>query len=162
VPWLTLDLINLTRKNQYQRKFKEPHWNFAKNVNSASWEYILCKAAKRQRFEKLTEVTLFGQEVPEKKIKKARYQFTIIELKRIQNLSPAPPTPEGISVHTPPAKATRNTEQSLVAVNTPGPVASIRTASQEELAQDIEYDTIVFLSNDPYNKAQSNGKIQLH
>jgi hypothetical protein len=152
------DLISFNRKNQYQRKFKEPQWNFAKNVNRDSWEYILCKTAKRQHIEKSTQVTLFGQEVPEKKIKKARYQFTIVELKRIQNLSPAPPTPEGISVHTPLTGRPRNTERSPVTAVTPGPVASVPTAVQEDLVGDAEDDAIFLVWSRPYKEAQNNRK----
>jgi len=86
----------------------------------------------------------------------------MLELNRIQNLSPAPPTPEGISVHTPLTGISRNTERSVARVITSGPVTSVRTGPREDLAGDAE-DVIMFLIlNDPYYQTQSNGKSQPH
>lgn len=144
------------RKNQYQRKFKEPLWNFNKNITKNGWKYVLCKVAKRQGLQRPTEVSFYGQEVPETKIKKARSQFPLFELSRIEKVSPTPPTPEGISVYTPLFIRMHERERSVASATAP---SSSRSGLGYH-STDSDDSIISFLmSIDLYRGRQSKGRI---
>ncbi|KAG4439975.1 hypothetical protein IFR05_004549 [Cadophora sp. M221] len=87
-------------KNQYERKFKE--WNFRKNLTVKEREHVLRKKRKRDEAGKETRVVLHGVEIPNKRLKKEESRFTISDLSKICSAYPTAPSPEGISVSTPP------------------------------------------------------------
>ncbi|KAH7420115.1 ankyrin repeat-containing domain protein [Cadophora sp. MPI-SDFR-AT-0126] len=87
-------------KNQYERKFKE--WNFRKNLTSEEWEHVLRKKRKRDENNKETRVVLHGVEVPKKRLRKEESRYTLSDLDKIFSSYPSAPSPEGISVATPP------------------------------------------------------------
>ncbi|KAH6711909.1 ankyrin repeat-containing domain protein [Leptodontidium sp. MPI-SDFR-AT-0119] len=91
----------IASKNQYERKFKE--WKFRKNLSSDEWEHVLRKKRKRDEASKETRVVLYGVEILSKRLKKEEGRYTLSDLNRIFSAHPNAPSPEGISVATPPA-----------------------------------------------------------
>ncbi|KAL2812270.1 fungal-specific transcription factor domain-containing protein [Aspergillus granulosus] len=86
---------------QYRCKFKE--WGFEKYRTSDDWKIIGYKVTKRDRQGKDTVVSMNGEVITDKKLKKetSRHAFTTLEAFRVDN-GTVPNTPEGFSICTPP------------------------------------------------------------
>jgi len=78
-----IEATKKSRPNQYQEKFDE--WGFRKNLRKDESKIVIAKTKKRKReLGKDSSVELFGNEMPEKRLKKIEQGFTLSELSSMQ------------------------------------------------------------------------------